>query len=434
MDTTSKQETIANLVEGLPRLRVYDEEISKYEDKKFISTIPVADKNTYLGIEVETENVQLFVDTHSPYWRITEDGSLRNSGREFVSIPIKAFRVENALDSLFKSQINPDIEFTERTSIHIHMNVRTMTVDQLKAMILLYLLFERALFRYVDKDRYNNIFCVPLNETSFGERLTSLFDNNRLHLSWTKYTALNLLPIFEKGTIEFRHLHGTKDIPEILGWINLILCLKKMALRTEPNRIWETIKTLNTSSQYHSYASEVFGEYITLLNSNTLEKDIGACCTYIKTKCLNNKTTELIVKEIEKDSIYSKMEKLLRYYAPTQLTVPPQPEEEPRLADEELEEDIPTVPFETAMRNLEIRRQQIETQQATIRTNLDTGITIPSPWFATEISTGRETNIERNNNIGITNFILNTPIPNTEPTPTATRVRATPVPRPRRNR
>lgn len=288
MESPSKSETIANLVEGLPRLRVYDEEIGAFEDKMFVSTIPVADKNTYLGIEVETENVQIWHQSGFPYWKITEDGSLRNSGREFITVPIKAFRAENALTTLFKYQINSDIEFTERTSIHVHMNVRTLTLDQLRAMILLYILFEKALFRYVHKDRYNNIFCVPLTETNFGEKLINLFHSNTISLSWMKYTALNLLPIWEKGTIEFRHLHGTKDIPEIMGWINLILCLKKMALRTDPKIIWETIESLNTSSQYHAYASEVFGTYITNLDENYLEKDIASCCTYIKAKCFKN--------------------------------------------------------------------------------------------------------------------------------------------------
>lgn len=302
MASASKTETIVDLVDGLPRLRVYDEEISSYEENYFVSTLPVADKNTYIGVEVETENVRVWHGDHSPYWKMTEDGSLRNSGREFVSIPIKAYRVENALKTLFERQINEDIDFSERTSIHIHMNVRTLTLEQLKAMVLLYLLFEKCLFRYVDKERYNNIFCVPLVETDFGRHLLTLFHENRLSIQWTKYTALNLLPIFEKGTIEFRHLHGTKNIEEIIGWINLILCLKKMALRNEPKVIWEKIETLNTLSQYHAFASEVFGEFITHLDSSTLEKDIAKCCTYIKSKCFSNPWTQQLANSIDKTS------------------------------------------------------------------------------------------------------------------------------------
>jgi len=298
----NEKATIVDLVEGLPRLRVYDEEITSFEDKQFISSIPLSEKNTYIGIEVETENVRAFISDHSPYWKITEDGSLRNNGREFVSVPIKAFRVENALTSLFKYQINQDIEFTERTSIHIHMNVRTMTLEQLKTMILLYLVFEKALFRYVNAERYNNIFCVPLNETSFGENLTHLFHSDRLAINWSKYTALNLCPIFEKGTIEFRHLHGTKDIPEIVNWINLILCLKKAALKNSSEYLWDKVRTLNTSSQYHEFANEIFGTFITNLDDRSLIEDMSSCVTYVKSRCFNNTWKSDLATSIKKDS------------------------------------------------------------------------------------------------------------------------------------
>lgn len=299
---TNEKATIVDLVEGLPRLRVYDEEITTFENKQFVSTITLAEKNTYLGIEVETENVHFWDQNASPYWKIAEDGSLRNNGREFISIPIKAFRVENALTSLFKYQLNKDIDFTERTSIHIHMNVRTMTLEQLKTMILLYIVFEKALFRYVDPERYNNIFCVPLNETLFGEKLHTIFHSDLLSISWLKYTALNLCPIFEKGTIEFRHLHGTKNIPEIMNWINLILSLKKAALKNSSEYLWEKIKTLNTSSEYHSFANEIFGSFVSNLNEKTLAEDMSSCVTYAKAYCFINEWKTLVQQEIEESN------------------------------------------------------------------------------------------------------------------------------------
>jgi hypothetical protein len=284
----NEKATIVDLVEGLPRLRVFDEEISTFEDKCFHSSIPIAEKNTYIGIEVEAENLQVWHQQASPYWRMTEDGSLRNNGREFVSIPIKAFRVENALRTLFDTQINQDIDFSDRTSIHIHMNVRTMTLEQLKTMILLYLVFEKTLFRYVHPDRYNSIFCVPLNETSFGDNLFHIFHSDILSVNWSKYTALNLCPIFEKGTIEFRQLHGTKNVAEIVNWVNLILCLKKAALKNPSEYLWDKVKTLNTSSQYHEFANEIFGNFITHLDEKTLINDMATCVTYVKSRCFPN--------------------------------------------------------------------------------------------------------------------------------------------------
>ena len=47
-----------------------------------------------------------------------EDGSLRNNGREFITPPIRAWRVEHALVQLFTNELNSDIEFSERTAMH----------------------------------------------------------------------------------------------------------------------------------------------------------------------------------------------------------------------------------------------------------------------------------------------------------------------------
>ena len=97
MDSDKKLNKISDIIDGLPRLKVFDTELTTHEEKfPFKGEFPVVDKNTYLGIEVEVENVQTFHNI-SPYWRITEDGSLRNAGREFITPPIRAWRVEQAL-------------------------------------------------------------------------------------------------------------------------------------------------------------------------------------------------------------------------------------------------------------------------------------------------------------------------------------------------
>ena len=165
MEDSSEDLTIAKMVQ-LPRLKVFDQELASWEETNlYKNKYPIVDKNTYIGIEVETENVKRF-NQHSPYWRMIEDGSLRNSGREFITPPIRAWRVEHALVQLFDHELNSDIEFSERTSIHIHMNVRTLTVPQLETLIMAYLVFEKVLFNYVGNDRYSN-YSQKLPTTSF---------------------------------------------------------------------------------------------------------------------------------------------------------------------------------------------------------------------------------------------------------------------------
>ena len=287
MASKSEDLTIAKMV-SLPRLKVFDAELSAYEEANpYINAFPIVDKNTYLGIEVEVENV-LHYNRSSPYWTIKEDGSLRNHGREFVTPPIRAWRVEHALYKLFNRELNTDIDFSERTSIHVHMNIRTLTIKQLEALVLTYIVFEKVLFNYVGEDRYNNIFCVPIVETDIGESIQNLINQSNPNISWQKYTALNLLPIMQLGTIEFRHLGGTSDIETLMTWINMLLSLKKFALQKDPEYIWNRIQTLNTTSEYRIFGEEVFGNLIQNLWNLDYNENMSECITYIKQFCLKN--------------------------------------------------------------------------------------------------------------------------------------------------
>ena len=77
----------------------------------------------YLGIEVEVERVRdisLFLSkVHSSYIRVTEDGSLRENGREFILQPHKAIHTPYYLTALYNT-LPAGRSFSGRTSTHIH--------------------------------------------------------------------------------------------------------------------------------------------------------------------------------------------------------------------------------------------------------------------------------------------------------------------------
>jgi len=157
-----KQLKISEILSGLPRLRVFDEELRKYEETNpFTPLFPVVDKQTYLGIEVEVENVR-HREGRCPYWSATDDGSLRNRGVEFITPPIRAWRVEHALNKLFLNELNPGIDFSERTSIHVHMNVRTLTIKQLEALVLTYIVFESYFLFHWERTIQQHLLCTYL--------------------------------------------------------------------------------------------------------------------------------------------------------------------------------------------------------------------------------------------------------------------------------
>jgi len=244
---------------ALPEIK--DTDVPEYPQKW-----SVVDPSSKIGIEVEVENVRHIPDIPWYLWNITEDGSLRNYGREFISLPIKAKYAESALRWLFDN-LPEERVFSRRTSVHIHLNARNFTLEQLKLFLFVYLVFEGTLFSFVGQKRDKNIHCVPLLGSSLlplridGELLKS-----NINLRWMKYCALNIAPIIEpdnrKGTIEFRHMHGTDDIDKLMVWINIILSLKMYVYKTSPENIISNILMLNTNSQYRNFAEEVFGEYV----------------------------------------------------------------------------------------------------------------------------------------------------------------------------
>lgn len=229
--------------------------------------------DTYVGIEVEVEGITNHVIS-GPYWSSVEDGSLRNNGREFVSVPLRGQSIEKALTQLskFLDESNGTHDFSERTSIHVHVNARDMKASQIFGFILTYLVFEPMLYKFVydtgERDRSQSIFCVPVgvagNTVGLYQALQYFDKGNAasaityLAQSWKKYTGMNCIPLIRKGTLEFRQMAGTKDVEKIIEWINILLRIKKFAVSREFNYIRNKILALNTNSMYHNFMEDVF--------------------------------------------------------------------------------------------------------------------------------------------------------------------------------
>lgn len=255
----------------LPSLRLTELK-SRLEpaDKKYPAKLSDMNKAYLFGIEVEVENIP-DAPNKLNYWNITTDNSLRNHGYEYCSFPIRANQVEGAIQELDEA-LPKTRTFSERTSCHVHMNVRDLAISEIYNLIVIYYALENVIFKWVGHDRENNIFCIPLNEGRFYRSLPyfETHINDTIH-NWNKYTALNLIPIREKGTVEFRHMYGTLDSGTLLTWINILCCLKDTAKRYEPKKLQELIKNLNTNSEYQLFLSNVFGQYQTIFDTYPLQ-------------------------------------------------------------------------------------------------------------------------------------------------------------------
>lgn len=219
-----------------------------------------------LGLELELENFTSRAGGVDGF-TYTNDGSLRNNGREAITAPTKAKFLETLLTKFFAHHKVKEEHYSERCSTHVHMNVQDMTFSQLKVLAMLYQTMERLLFEYVGHDRKQNIFCVPWYESgltpSFVDKLTRR--PGEALRRWVKYSALNFLPVIEQGTVEFRHLHGTCDMKVLLGWINLLSCLHRYAKEHTFEELRDNILEMNTVSNYDKFMGDVFQQHVDLL-------------------------------------------------------------------------------------------------------------------------------------------------------------------------
>lgn len=177
------------------------------------------------GVEYEIEALQDIGSlTGNKYGFMVEtDHSLRNNGHEFKTGPLGIDNVLESFQFLHKSIVLGKNPFSERTSIHVHVNVGDLTQDQAKNLVLTYAMLEPLFFRFAGEARQNNIFCVPLHYTLLPAYYSSSFPT--MVSKWHKYTAFNILPVKSLGTFEFRHLGGTGDFNRFATWVKTLKSL-----------------------------------------------------------------------------------------------------------------------------------------------------------------------------------------------------------------
>lgn len=237
-------------------------------EKNFLG---VLDAPTLVGIEIEVEGGGLKPTTSVPkFWHGKLDGSLRH-GVEFFSSPLtpfQAFKATSIFYTVLKRNASKKIEFSWRTSIHDHLNALDLSVDGLKKLLLLSFLFEKVLFRFTGGERDQCVFCTPVTE-SLMRSLFSAFILDEISFrdlvcGWPKYSAVNLRRMLNLdgfnalGTIEFRHLGGTKNLPVVLMWHNILLSLYKAAVSLSSEELIHKIVDLDSNEKCWSLTKLIF--------------------------------------------------------------------------------------------------------------------------------------------------------------------------------
>ena len=272
MSRYTKSERLSDFIDYSPLRTNEAKRLLEYQDKK--SNFKPVSGDTYIGIEVEVEKIIApFPENGFKFWQCVPDGSLRNNGQEYVSQPMRGKLIGHALDELhtWLTQKNSKHDFSVRTSVHVHMNARHMSVEEIVNFILTYSLVEPFFYEFSKKytnDRIANNFCVPISHAQNALNLPGMIKefeagnkNNAIRVmtnNWKKYTGFNLLPLGGAGTIEFRQLGGTIDLKVLHTWINMIFSLKKFSCSVSYKGLKNRISRLNYSSEYQALFYEIF--------------------------------------------------------------------------------------------------------------------------------------------------------------------------------
>lgn len=235
--------------------------LSAPRDSTFLSV-----NNRNLGFEAEREecfNIHLLPVLQ--YFNIKEDGSLRNTGLEFVfrsplygSAIIDAFK---ELGTIWK-WVKPSHSY--RTSDHFHVDICDFNEEQVENLFHNSLLLENTLFNLgtlsIEWNRKTNSYCMPVGKYLGTREVPKGFNI----IGLPKYLGFRFS--HEYGTIEYRMFNSTDSILAQITRANILLELVERSKNIRLNSL-DNIKALLPKSYkyiapYVTSPSEVEVDFI----------------------------------------------------------------------------------------------------------------------------------------------------------------------------
>lgn len=190
-----------------------------------------------IGLELEMEGRPLPREGHletvrgeetKAGWSAVTDGSLRGEAREFIlTTPCTVKELPTLLNGLWDAfkVIGTKLNNSNRCSTHVHINVSGKTVNQLTSVIILWGTFEEALINWCGEERIRNHHALSTKDASSTidawDKLLRTGSTNQFGRE-LKYSALNVLPIWDKGSVEFRCGPASNDPVMPVKWATFI--------------------------------------------------------------------------------------------------------------------------------------------------------------------------------------------------------------------
>jgi hypothetical protein len=210
-------------------------------------------KKGHVGIEIEVEGARL-PKGEPPYnylgdfWQYKRDGSLRgeDSGEYVYQKPFEFDQVDASLDDLWKrfKDANTRLDVSNRTSVHVHLNVLPFYQNRLVSLMALWFTFEEILSHWCGDTRVGNLFCVRAKDgPAIITQLKNFVERKgqyNLNADALHYSAFNVGAIFEFGSVETRTLRGVTEPETVKEWVRILRRLYEYSDRyTDPRGLVE---------------------------------------------------------------------------------------------------------------------------------------------------------------------------------------------------
>ena len=219
------------------------------------------------GVEIECEGANL-VPVMSDIWNTVADGSLRGAfpreSCEWVfQKPLGIKEAIAAIELLAKENEKATLNFSFRTSVHVHVNVQELTFSQYMAFLYAYLIVEEPMMRFCGQQRLGNRFCLRIQDAEgmldYVEAMSDIghaFIRN-IYEDKLRYASVNIAATKKYGSLEFRGMRGTLDTKVLSTWLTALHRLRDFAIKCEtPMQVHD----LFVKSRVEDFLTEVFGD------------------------------------------------------------------------------------------------------------------------------------------------------------------------------
>lgn len=212
-------------------------------------------------------------------WQAVADGSLRGEAREYIfSAPVQRDEVDFMVHELFKrfEALDSRIQNSNRCSTHVHINMKGRTINLLTSVIALWGTFEESLIAWCGEERVTNHFCLSMQNSSslvdaWDQYLrVGAFEGQGQDRHGLKYMAFNILPLWRKGSFEFRCGGAPNDPKNVITWATFLDAFVEYACTryTNPATIASDLSERGGTAifadicgeEFAAFAREVIGE------------------------------------------------------------------------------------------------------------------------------------------------------------------------------